>query len=72
VLHQIRDLVAARSFARYRVTAHHGARDVTADPGGRAGAVRHVEERFRVADEFVDVPLAGDLLHYAFLVVISQ
>ncbi|KAL0134580.1 hypothetical protein PUN28_001404 [Cardiocondyla obscurior] len=37
----------------------------------RAGTVRHVEERFRIADELVHVSFAGDLLHYAFLVVIS-
>lgn len=42
--------------------------------GGRRRScpVRHVEQRLRIAHELVHVPLASDLLHDSFLIVISQ
>lgn len=72
MLHQIWNFVAARSFPGHRMAPYHTIWNFSANPRRRAGTVRHIEERFRIADELVHVSLAGDFLHYTLLVVVSQ
>lgn len=64
-------IVRRRYFPGYRLTSNT-ILYFAGKPGRSRRSVRHVEKRFRIADEFVHVSFSRYLLHYTLLVVVPQ
>lgn len=65
-------IVRRRYFPGYRLTSNTILYFAGKPGRSRRRSVRHVEERFRIADEFVHVSFSRYLLHYTLLVVVPQ